>query len=216
LSLASHLVSAQEDERRRISLELHDEAGQALTALKLNLAMLQDELPGELDHTRSKIREAIALTEKTMGDLRSLAYNLRPPAIDAVGLSQTLQDYCQRVARQAGIQVIYKDRLRLDLPSYFQLSIYRVVQEALTNIVKHACATRVEVRLENDAEQIVVSVADNGRGFSAQASSLQVSKGLGLIGIQERMEALGGVFEITSQNGGGTELTARIPIQEGM
>jgi signal transduction histidine kinase len=217
LSLTSHLVSAQEDERRRISLELHDEAGQALTALKLNLALLQTELPDEFRNSREQISEAIALTEKTMEDLRALAYNLRPPAIDAVGLSQTLHDYCQRVSRQTGIQVVYQDSTLPGLPGHIQISIYRVVQEALTNIVKHSGATRVEVRLENDAEKILVHVSDNGRGFSPEKSnSPDISRGLGLIGIQERMEALGGAFEIATHVGAGTQLMARIPLQEGM
>lgn len=217
LSLTSHLVSAQEDERRRISLELHDEAGQALTALKLNLALLQSELPDQLSNARGQISEAIALTEKTMEDLRALAYNLRPPAIDAVGLGQTLHDYCQRVARQTGIQVVYQDRLLPGLPGHIQISIYRVVQEALTNIVKHSGAARVEVCLENDAEEILVHVTDNGRGFSPEKpNSPDISRGLGLIGIQERMEALGGAFEIVSHPGMGTQLIARIPLQEGM
>jgi PAS domain S-box-containing protein len=217
LNLTSHLVSAQEDERRRISLELHDEAGQALIALKLNLAMLQAELPGDLNDVKSQIGEAISLTEQTMEDLRALAHNLRPPAIDAVGLSQTLFDYCQRVARQTGIQVTFQDSLLPDLPSHIQISIYRVIQEALTNIVKHSGASWVQVRLNNDLENILVCVTDNGRGFSNQHSNHpDISKGLGLIGIQERMEALGGSFEIVSHGGAGTQLVASIPIQEGM
>jgi signal transduction histidine kinase len=152
-----------------------------------------------------------------MEDLRALAHNLRPPAIDAVGLSQTLFDYCQRVARQTGIQVTFQDSLLPDLPSHIQISIYRVIQEALTNIVKHSGASWVQVRLKNDPENILVYVTDNGRGFSNQHSNQpDISKGLGLIGIQERMEALGGSFEIVSQGGVGTQLVASIPLQEGM
>jgi PAS domain S-box-containing protein len=214
LHLTSHLVSAQEDERRRISLELHDEAGQALTALKLSLALIQTELPEAATHVQAQVREAIALTEKTMNDLRALAHNLRPPAIDAVGLSQTLHDYCQRVARQTGIEITYRDSHLGNLPGHVQISIYRVVQEALTNVVKHSGASRVEVRLDNDAEKIQLRVTDNGHGF--QPNPLDNPKGLGIIGIHERMEALGGSFELVSHAGSGTQLITRIPVQEAL
>ena len=216
LNLTSHLVSAQEDEQRRISLELHDEAGQALIALKLNLGMLQAELPDELYHAKAQIGEAISLTQQTMEDLRALAHNLRPPAIDAVGLSQTLHDYCQRIQRQTGIHISFQDGYLPDLPSQIQISIYRVVQEALTNIVKHSGASLVEVKVKKDSEKIRIFVTDNGRGFSNQHSiDPDISKGLGLIGIQERMEALGGSVEINSQAGLGTQLIGSIPLQEG-
>lgn len=217
LSLASRLVSAQEDERRRISLELHDEAGQSLTALKLSLALIQTELPEASASIQTQMREAIALTEKTMNDLRLLAFNLHPPAIEAVGLSQTLHDYCKRLARQTGIEITYRDSHLGSLPSHVQISIYRVVQEALTNIVKHSGASRVEVRLDNDAEKIRLKVTDNGRGFlPGQTSFPENPAGLGLTGIHERMEALGGSFEIVSHQGTGTQLITRIPLQEAM
>ena len=216
LNLTSHLVSAQEDEQRRISLELHDEAGQALIALKLNLSMLQAELPDELYHAKAQIREAISLTQDTMEDLRALAHNLRPPAIDAVGLSQTLYDYCHRLQRQTGIHISFQDDDLSDLPSHIQISIYRVVQEALTNIVKHSGASVVEVCAKKDAKYILVFVTDNGKGFSSHhTDDPEISKGLGLIGIQERMEALGGRVEIITNAGRGTQLVASIPLQEG-
>jgi PAS domain S-box-containing protein len=215
LSLTSHLVSAQEDERRRLSLELHDEAGQSLTALKLNLELLQAELPAEMPRAQARLAEAISLTERTMNDLRALAYNLRPPAIDAVGLSQTLQDYCQRVARQTHIQISYWDNLPPDLPGHIQLSLYRLVQEALTNIVRHSGASQAEVRLECNGQQILAHIADNGRGFNPNLSTApDISRGLGLIGIRDRMQALGGEFETVSRPGEGTRLIARIPLQE--
>lgn len=217
LSLTSHLVSAQEDERRRISLELHDEAGQALTALKLSLAMIQSELPGECQGIQAQVREAIGLTEKTMNELRLLAHNLHPPAIDTVGLSQTLRDYCQRVSRQSGIEILYRDSQLNHLPGQIQISLYRVVQEALTNIVKHSGASRVEVQMESDAESIRVKVTDNGRGFSPdQTHAFAAPKGLGLIGIHERLEALGGTLKIETHPGEGTQLITQIPLQEGM
>jgi PAS domain S-box-containing protein len=215
LNLTSHLVSAQEDERRRISLELHDEAGQALIALKVNLAMVQSDLPNELVQAKLQIGEAISVTQQTMDDLHALAQNLRPPAIDAVGLSQALYDYCQRVERQTGIQVSYQDGTLANLASHTQISIFRVVQEALTNIVKHSGATCVEVDLKKDAREIRISVCDNGRGFTHQHMiDRDISRGLGLIGIQERIEALGGSLEVISQAGRGTRLMANIPLQE--
>jgi signal transduction histidine kinase len=214
-SLAARLVSAQEDERRRISLELHDEAGQLLTALKLSLAVIQAELPVDQARLHGQIGEAIALTETTMEELRTLAYHLRPAALDAIGLDQTLRDHCQRLAKQSGIPINYQGASLDDLPGFIQISLYRVIQEALTNILKHAHASQVLVSLQGDAETIFLQISDNGRGFTPPAGfAAPPDGGLGLIGMRERMEAIGGEIEIDSRPGHGTRLSGRIPLLE--
>ena len=169
-----------------------------------------------LEHAKAQIAEAIAVTQHTMDDLRALAQNLRPPGLDAIGLSQTLDDYCRRIQRQTGIQVSYQDGFLADLPNHTQISIYRVVQEAITNIVKHSGATCAEVCLQKNDTDIRILITDNGRGFVNQhLVDHENPEGLGLLGIHERIEALGGSVEIISQPGLGTKLAANIPVPEG-
>ena len=207
--LTTKLVSAQEDERRRLSMELHDEAGQSLTALKLNLALVRAHLSSS--ELIGQIEAAINLTETTMDRLRSLAHNLRPPALDALGLDQTLGDYCQRIARQSGIRVAYNCVDLPSLPEHFQISLFRVLQEALTNIIKHAEAGHVDVFLHQEQGMVVLEVRDDGVGFDPSSVLKGKDRGIGLQGIEERMEALGGSVKISSQPGQGTRLLAEVP-----
>ena len=222
-TLTSSLVSAQEDERQRISLELHDEAGQFLTALKLSLDMLKAELPELPEALQGQVNEAAKLTEVVIDRLRSLAHGLRPPALDTVGLYQALLDYCQRIARQTGLRINYRGSDVSSLPEYIQTSLYRVAQEALTNVVKHAAASQVEVSLIYDAEQVCLTVQDDGRGFLAEENAAAQNAagagsgapaGIGLLGIQDRIEAIGGKLSVQTQPGSGTLLTASVPLGE--
>ena len=214
-NLAAWLVSAQEDERHRISLELHDEAGQFLTALKLSLNMIEAELDGVSQPLKIQMIEANRLTEAIIDKLRTLAHDLRPPGLDTVGLHQALKDYCQRVSKQAGFAIQYRGMEAVGLPAHIQTSLYRMAQEALTNIVKHAHAQQVEVKLEFDAEQVSLDVWDDGCGFELPPDpAIQMVGGIGLLGIHDRMEAIGGVFKVDSQPGRGTHLSAHIPLQE--
>jgi signal transduction histidine kinase len=209
-NLATQLVSAQEDERRRISLELHDEAGQALTAIKLNLGLFQESLPVNMNELTERIKEAMKMTDETMDLIRSLAHGLHPPALDAVGLHQAFTDYCQRATRQSGVKIHYSGKDIPHLPDYIKISFYRVLQEALNNIFKHAQASNIEVILGIEREIITLYVHDNGHGFT-QAPELAMSQGIGLKGIINRIEALGGYIKIISSQAKGTTLVAKIP-----
>ena len=210
--LAAHLVSAQEDERRRLSLELHDEVGQALTALGLSLSMLRTELSDDQSGLDKYLKEAIKLSEKTLERMRELAHNLRPPAVDNVGLRQSLWDLCQRMGQLATFEVSFHSNEVDSLPGSIQISVYRVVQEALTNIVKYAWASHVRIQLESDAEGLHLLIQDDGVGFSAeQRTNHGPNNGIGLSGMRERIEALGGNFEINSESGIGTTIQVWIP-----
>ena len=214
-TLTARLVSAQEDERRRISLDLHDEAGQGLTALKLSLALIRSEIPADLDQLSKQMEDAIMLTETTIEQVRTLAQNLRPPSLDNAGLDQCLRDYCQNLSQRSGISFDYHSYGIDKLPDHIQISLYRVIQESINNVLKHAMAHCVEVHLVCDAEAVTLTVRDDGRGFSPQILDPQTPRsGLGLLGMQERVEALGGTLEINSQLGRGVALTARIPLEE--
>jgi signal transduction histidine kinase len=211
--LAQQIISAQEKERRRLSRALHDEAGQALTALKISLELIQADLPVEFGLLRWRMGDAAALTDATMEQIRLLAQDLHPPALDAVGLGPTLEGFCRDFARRTRLSIEYLGLELPMLPEAVNTCLYRFLQEALTNVAKHACANQVCVALHCDAEAVSLSVEDDGRGFDNQAR-LSVSSwpmGIGLLGMQERLESLGGRLEVESRPGQGTRLVAYLP-----
>ena len=214
--LTQEVLSVQEKERRNLSRELHDEAGQALTTLVLNLRMIQADVPGDQAPLRRRLREAGELAQGTVEKIRLLARGLRPPALDTLGLNTSLKGLCQDIARRTGISVRYTGVEISPLPDAVAICLYRILQEALTNVVKHANADRVQVRLRRDDGVAFLSVEDNGRGFDAwplkSPRNGNGSRSLGLLGMQERLELVGGCLEIVSPQGGGTRLIAHIPV----
>lgn len=215
--LAQQVVTAQEEERRRVSHELHDQAGQALTALKYSLAaalsILEKEETVEPEALRGRLKEAVALCEETMSQVRLLAHDLRPTTLDNVGLNLTLEGFCRDFAERTGLVIEYEGVEVPALPETAGISLYRVLQEALTNVAKHAHASHVWVRLHATANVVTLSVEDDGRGFEQPVAGLlsDQEKGIGLLGMHERMEALGGRLQISSQCCQGTRLTVSIP-----
>lgn len=208
--LTDRLVTAQEEERLRISRELHDEAGQALTSLKISLDLIQNTLLPDQAVLRSKLADLSALTGSTMENLRALAHDLRPPGLDAFGLNVALEGLCQDFAARTLLVVRYAGTELPDLPTAVALSLYRFAQEALTNIAKHAEARHVDVRLARENSALSLTIADDGRGFAYDAVAGQ--GGVGLVSMQERTDLLGGVLDIDTNPGEGTRVTARVPI----
>ncbi|MBI4788390.1 MAG: PAS domain-containing protein [Chloroflexi bacterium] len=216
-SLTQRVVSVQEDERARISREIHDEAGQALTALKMMLEALRDDMAGCASELRLGMDDAVALTQDTMEQLRVLAYNLRPPALDAAQLNDVLEALCHEFSRRSNIPVQYRGMSVTEPPILMSITLYRFLQEALTNMVKHSQATEAQVMLRSDAEGIQLTVADNGRGFDWLAKRMDEEgppQGIGLIGLEERLKTIGGTLEIHSEPGQGTRLVAAVPWKE--
>jgi signal transduction histidine kinase len=213
--LAKRIVLTQEEERQRISRELHDEAGQALTALKIALEIIQGEVPKSEESLRQNLAEAIALTDTTRDGIRLLARGLRPPALDTVGLDLTLDDFCQNFARRTQLAIVYEGTRAQTLPDATNICLYRVLQEALTNVAKHAQASQVSVRLWLDETAVHLSVSDDGMGFDKKtAVARPQTAGLGLLGMHERVELLGGQLELDSTPGQGTRIVAHLPLQE--
>jgi PAS domain S-box-containing protein len=214
--LGQQVITAQEDERQRISRELHDEAGQSLTSLKISLDLIRAMLPDGLASIKQDMGEISELADQTMSNLRLLAHNLRPPGLDAFGLDAALGGLCQDFALHTQLKVEYKGTDIPDLPPRSALSLYRFAQEALTNVAKHAGARRVEMTLLADAEKIRLSVADDGRGFALSSELEEPVKmaGIGLTGMYERLETMGGSLEVQSAPGQGTTLIASVPIVE--
>lgn len=208
-SLSRRLVEVQENERRYVARELHDESGQALTSLMIQLKLLEREAE-DPDRVKAGVVELMGAVERVMENLHRLAMDLRPASLDHVGLTAALDQHCQALAEQHTIRVTFKalgieGRVAPDV----ETALYRIVQEALNNVIRHGRATRADVLLERRDDRIVVIVEDDGRGFDPEASS--GPKHLGLVGIQERAVALGGSLTIESSPGMGTALFVEIP-----
>jgi signal transduction histidine kinase len=214
--LAQRIVSTQEEERQRLSRTLHDEAGQALIALKISLELIGQDLPAEYESLRQRTSDAIALTDATMEQIRLLARDLHPPALDTVGLGPTLEGFCQGFAKRTQLPIDYVGLELPAVPTPISICLYRFLQEALTNVAKHARASQVRVVLNRDYETVSLSVEDDGRGFDKLARLMVSgwSMGMGLMGMQERLKSLGGQLEVESTPGRGTRLVAHIPFQE--
>jgi PAS domain S-box-containing protein len=213
--LTRQVVVTEEAERRRVSRELHDEAGQDLTALKISLELIRADLPPEATALQERLKEAADLARETMEKIRLLAHNLRPPELDAVGLDPVLEDLCQEFAHRTQIAIDYRGTSLPDLPDEITIAFYRILQEALTNVAKHANADKIWVALDYDADYIRLSVRDNGRGFNeSHVLSHPSHSGIGLVGMRERLELLGGRLEIETLPGQSTRLVAYIPRKE--
>ena len=214
--LAREVISAQEEERRRLSRALHDEAGQALVALKVDLELIREDLPADQVSLRRRMADAITLTDETMEQIRLLARDLHPPALDTVGLGATREDFCDEFAKRTELSIDYSGVELPPMPEEVKICLYRFVQEALTNVAKHAAASQVSVALRHSEGTIRLSVEDDGRGFDAESrlSAVGWPLGVGLEGMQERVESLGGRLELCSRPGEGTRTTAYIPLPQ--
>jgi signal transduction histidine kinase len=213
--LLKRLVHAHEEERQRLSRELHDEAGQALTALKLSLELISRELPEAAAGVRDDLAEAVRLTEATKEQLRMLARGLRPPALDALGLNLTLESFCRDFARRTQLDIRYTGEDIRGLADVADMCLYRTLQEALANVARHAQATRVDVRLACDAGHVRLLVEDNGCGARAaqRAGSRKAGAGIGLTGLRERLGLFGGGLRIGRAAAGGVRLAAHLPLK---
>jgi len=209
-ALSQRLMKTQEEERLHLSRELHDESGQLLAALMVQLGLLDREAP-DSPTMQPRIQELKHITSDIQTNLHRLAVNLRPASLDHVGLVTTLQQYVADFSRQHNIQVDFEavgmDKVRL--PIEIETAIFRIVQESLTNVILHAQATRVDVLLNRHNQHLVAVVEDDGIGFLP--ATPEVNEHLGLFGMRERIEMLGGAFTIESTQGKGTTVKVEIP-----
>jgi signal transduction histidine kinase len=202
------VVQAQELERTRLARELHDETGQALTSILLGLKSLEDR--ADTDDGRDAVTELRDLVVSTLQDVRRLAVELRPAALDDFGLVPAIERLRDTVEEQGGFSVEVQSPLgNTRLPAETETALYRIVQEALTNVLKHAAATRVLVRLSRSEKTVALVVQDDGKGFEQESVR---DGGLGLVGMRERVGLLGGRLTVESSEGGGTLLKAEVPL----
>lgn len=208
-SLAAHLLQAEEDERRRISRELHDEAGQSMLFLRLHLEMLEK---GATPDLRPKLAEARGVTERIIAEIRRIIGALTPSAVEELGLAAAIRHLSARFRKLYPMQL----RVRLTpygarLPRETEATVYRIVQECYQNIAKHSQASRVKLLLRLTDTLLELNVEDDGIGFDVERAAAQ-PKSFGLKGMRERIALLGGQFEIRSSPGHGATLSIRLPI----
>jgi signal transduction histidine kinase len=205
--LSNQLVRVQEDERKTISRELHDEVGQILTGLRMELGSLSR---GETDETfRERLDSVKALTEDALRAVRNLALLLRPSMLDDLGLGPALRWQAKEISRRSGIPVSIDIQAELDgLPETYRICLYRAIQEALTNCTKHSHATRVGITVSRENGLVSAAIRDNGRGLPEDGVR---TRGLGLVGLEERVRALEGKLTISAQDGAGTLIRVDLP-----
>ncbi len=208
--LNASLLAALEEERRRLSRELHDQVGQHLSAVLIELGNLESGLNPANRGLRQRIDSARDLTEMSIAKVRDMALLLRPSMLDDLGLVAALKWHAREVSRRTGTQVeVVADGIGDNLPDEHRTCIYRVVQEAVNNSVLHAKPHCVRITLLQRPDEIEVSVQDDGTGFDPQQS-----KGIGILGMQERVQGLGGVVQVDSRPGSGSVLSLFLPLVE--
>jgi len=208
-ALSHKLMEAQEAERRRIARELHDEIGQALTAVKINLQSL--ERPGVDPLLIGATKDSVKIVDDVLQQVRDLSLNLRPSILDDLGLVSALRWYVNRLAERSDLEASFKsDPIDDRFPSDLEIGCFRVAQEALTNVVRHSKASKVAVDLKIVDSRLKLVVWDDGMGFKKEGVFHRQSAGLS--GMRERVQLLDGQIEIDSSPGKGTEIRASFPL----
>lgn len=210
-TLISKLMTAQEDERKRISRELHDETSQALTSLMLTMRVLAEDAPNQEQKDALLMGRDVAAN--ILREVRDLAVELRPPALDDLGLVAAIERYSEKFAARHGLDIdLTTSGRQTSVDGQIAVALYRIIQESLNNVIQHSGATTVLIDITFQFEQIVVTIADNGRGISdADLIRAQKEHRLGLYGMRERVELLQGRLDIRQSPSGGTELLIAIP-----
>jgi signal transduction histidine kinase len=210
-ALSAQLVNAQESERRALSRELHDEVGQALSAVLMELHNFSAEPATQADpQARDHVETIKTLVENSVRVIRNMSLLLRPSMLDDLGVVPALRWYAREVSKRTSMDVsVATELVAEELSDEDKTCIYRVVQEALTNCSRHAGATKVRIRVQQETSRLVFSIQDDGKGFDVKQT-----KGLGLLGIEERVAKLGGKCQIQSAPGSGTTVAVELPFNK--
>jgi signal transduction histidine kinase len=211
--LSASIQAGREEERSRVARLIHDELGSVFTSLKWDLETLDKALPGPLDVTsvmalQRKISAMVRLADSTIDVVRRIASELRPSILDDLGLVEAIESHAQQFEVRTGIichRAEFLDDIRFNREQ--STAIFRIFQEALTNVLRHANATRVDITMVQEQDEFVLAVSDNGRGITGVEKS-----GLGILGMRERARLVGGEIEIHGLEGAGTTIAVRIPL----
>jgi signal transduction histidine kinase len=213
--LSARLVTAQEEERRSLARELHDAVGQALTAIKIGMGVAMRGLEHD-SRAKTPLEDARALAESTLQNVRDLSQLLHPSMLDDFGLPEALNGYLRNFSKRTGIRTqLTTERMEERLPGEVEVCVYRIVQEATTNVARHSGATVCTVALGRRDGRLQLTIEDDGRGIDAsRAGGSDARRGLGLIGMRERAQALSGTFVIENRPEGGARVIVRLPLLE--
>ena len=210
-SLSAHLQMIREEERTRIARRIHDDMGQALTALKIDLTWLNKRLADNQVRIREKLQSMVTLIDNTIETVHNISEDLRPGILDDFGLSAAIEWQAEEFQKRTGMKCkISLPPDEFDLSKEKSTNLFRIVQESLTNVIRHANATKVEITLAEKDGLLLLEVVDNGKGITRAA--ITNPKSFGLIGIKERIHSLGGEVDITGTPNAGTRLTVKMPI----
>jgi signal transduction histidine kinase len=213
--LSARLVDAQEAERRNLARELHDEVGQALTAIKMSVGVAL-RTPGTSPRAGAALEEARSVAETTLQGVRDLSQLLHPSMLDDFGLPETLAAYLRNFSKRTGIHAYFSlEEIEERLPPDVEVCIYRIVQEALTNVARHSGALTCEVSLRRVGEHVELAIEDSGRGMTLTSDAHDARRGLGLMGMRERAQALDGRFVLGNRLEGGTRIVVTLPAAPG-
>jgi signal transduction histidine kinase len=211
--LLGKVLTTQEEERARLARELHDAIGQSLTAVIMTTTAVENSLPDDLVSGKEKLANVRNIAVQSLHDLRSLIFDLRPEVLDDLGLGLALHSQVKKYLEPAGIQVQLRAAgLKDQLPAEVETAVFRVVQEAITNIARHAQADEANISLTKKDDRLIVRVEDNGAGFDPDLVMQRQQKAWGLRGMEERITLLGGRFYVGSRPGNGTLVLAEIPL----
>jgi signal transduction histidine kinase len=208
--LSTRLMEAQEEERRAISRELHDEVGQSLGALLVEVGQLAKLAPPEDRVTQAQIAQIKSVAESAVKSIRDIALLLRPPMLDDLGLVPALEWQAREISRRSDMEVeVHSENVSEDLGDETKVTIYRLVQEALNNAATHASAKNAKVNITQNSDKITVEITDDGHGFDSTRQ-----RGMGILGMEERVRRLGGTFTIESASGRGAIVKAELPLHK--
>lgn len=211
-ALAARILSAQEAERVRVSRELHDDTGQALTLLLVRLQVVENMTTDE--RVRKELSELRELVVATLDGVRRLAVQLGPSILDDLGLRSGLEWLADRVRVETGLEVELALSGGDRIPSEVAVAVFRVAQEALTNVVRHAGAAHARVALDVSGGELSLTVSDDGKGFDVEAARAHPTRSVGLFGMAERVALVNGSIDVHSRKGAGTRVSLRVPVRE--
>jgi signal transduction histidine kinase len=212
IAFAAAVNVAREEEKTRVARELHDELAQSMTALKMDTIWVLENIPAPTAAVTAKLTEMLAMVDGMVASTRRIAADLRPLMLDDLGLVPAIEWLAQNFGRRTGVDCVLKIEEDVELHEPYATAVFRIVQESLANVAKHAAASKVEVRIERLPGAVVLQVRDDGRGFVPDAPRKPYS--LGLMGLRERTELLNGTIRIESRPGRGTCIDVDIPVAE--
>jgi signal transduction histidine kinase len=212
--LLNFIITTQEEERKRIARGLHDETSQALTSLTVNLEAVVEALPLDTDQLKARLKGIQSIAIRTLDEIHKVIWELRPTLLDDLGLTEAVEWLAESNLEAMGITVNLETvGAERRLPNKVETALFRIIQEAITNISRHAEAESASINLEFEDDFIAVHIADDGRGFDFDKAigSTKTGRGLGLLSMRERVELLRGTLDIRSQPGQGTQINIQIP-----